>query len=128
MSDDLITLKAELASERETIDDLLNQLQTMELESRAAKEEAEERERKLKIELGNVTRELDDERSIRLQQMYMLTRMKEECEYTKSQLRDTQHASKMNDIEFERTEAELKLTKVCVMLFKNTNQARDIKF
>jgi hypothetical protein len=110
--DDLISLKTELAQERQTIEDLLNQLQTLELEGRAAKEEAEERETQLKKQLGTAERELEDERSIRLQQMYMLTRMKEECEYSKSQLRDIQHASQVQNIDFERMESELALTKV----------------
>jgi len=110
--DEVGKLRAELESEQETIEDLLNQLQTLELEGRATQEEAKIRENKLKDELRSCTRDLEDERTIRLQQMYMLSRVKEESEVVTNQLKEMQLSSDIQNKEFDKLESSLEFTKV----------------
>jgi len=109
--DEVGKLRAELESEQETIEDLLNQLQTLELEGRATQEEAKIRENKLKDELRSCTRDLEDERTIRLQQMYMLSRVKEESEVVTNQLKEMQLSSDIQNKEFDKLESSLEFTK-----------------
>lgn len=116
-------LKAELESERETIEDLLNQLQTMELEGRAMKEESDKRENHLKSELSLATRNLEDERAIRLQQMYMLSRVKEECEAATAEMKEMQLSRDAQNKEFDQLEASLRLTKK--LLLDRDNDLRE---
>jgi chromosome segregation ATPase len=80
-------LELELKAERETIEQLLNQMDNLELEARASNEEISGRERILQQDLLSAQRALDDERSIRLQHLYELSRSQEEVEAMRNDVR-----------------------------------------
>jgi chromosome segregation ATPase len=84
-------LEVELKAEKETIEQLLNQMDNLELEARAANEEKSSRERTLESDLLLAQRALDDERSIRLQHLYELSRAREEVEISRTDVK------KLND-------------------------------
>lgn len=73
-------LEAELLKERKTINNLLQQMQTIELEARAASEQARLREQIFQKEKEALQKELDEERAMRLQHMYMITRSRAEAD------------------------------------------------
>ena len=73
-------LEAELLKERRTINEVLDQMQVIELEARAAAEQARQRENVVQGEKEALQKELDDERAMRLQHMYMITRSRAEAD------------------------------------------------
>ena len=81
MADETVEdLKAELESERSTIEELLQTLEEMELSNRGQTEDHLQRERELQEELLRLSRDLEDERNIRLQQMFVVSKSQAECE------------------------------------------------
>ena len=80
-------LENELRAERGTIDQLLNQMDNLELESRASVEEISIREKSLQSELLRAQKALDDERTIRLQHVYELSRAQDDAEVSRREVR-----------------------------------------
>ena len=80
-------LEQELSAERETIEQLLNQMDTLELESRASLEEITDRERTLQYDLIHAQKALEDERAIRLQHVYELSRAQENVDDSRKEVR-----------------------------------------
>lgn len=73
-------LESELDQERQTIESLLNQMEMLELEGRSREEEISEEKHNLEEENKRLQKCLEDERAIRLQQMFQLSRSQAEAD------------------------------------------------
>jgi chromosome segregation ATPase len=70
----------ELTQERQTIESVLTQMEMLELEGRSREEEMAEEKETLEDENRRLQRCLDDERAVRLQHMYQVSRSQAEAE------------------------------------------------
>lgn len=73
-------LESELDQERQTIESVLNQMEMLELEGRSKVEEVSEERQNLEDENKRLQKCLEDERAIRLQQMFQLSRSQAEAD------------------------------------------------
>jgi len=104
-------LEAELLKERRTINEVLDQMQVIELEARAAAEQARQRENVVQGEKEALQKELDDERAMRLQHMYMITRSRAEADKAAKDVETLNKSVLVSQEEQRATAAEIESLK-----------------
>lgn len=90
-------LHTELTKEKKTIDELLNKMETMELESRAAEEEHRRLQRQLERQLEEAQAEIEEERATRLQHMFLITRSTMDQEKAAKEVAQMRASLKMSE-------------------------------